>query len=161
MAQVAEALGIGRTTLYAYFPNKRDLMWEEFDARADEMHAHVVEAGERGGEVVEVVSAAIRTLSRYSRAEHADFARRHRIMSESVELRAHTALRTSELAQQLEALGRRSAPDVDPEYIGDLTHALMAVAARAIDDWARQHPPAEDLDAYVGARMERFVDFLA
>lgn len=163
VAQIADALGIGRTTLYAYFPNKRDLMWEEFDARVAEMRASFDDDDdddeeERG--ILAMMRGAIRIVSRYSTAEHAAFAQRHRIMNDSAELRAHTALRTTELAHQLVQLGQERAPSVDPGYIGDLTHALMAVAARAIDEWASGSPDG-DLDDYVDARLGRFLDVTA
>lgn len=159
MAQIADALGIGRTTLYAYFPNKRDLMWEEFDERAAEMRASFV-SDEAGG-LLEDMRGAIRILARFSRAEHAAFAQRQRIMRESDDLRAHAALRTSELAQQLVRLGQERAPSVDAGYVGDLTHALMAVAARAIDEWASLRAPDEDLDAYVDGRIGTFLELAA
>lgn len=155
IAQIAGALGISRTTLYVYFANKRDLMSEAFDQYAARLRNHFVEEPE--GALVDVLIHAMRFMARYSRAEHADVALRRKIIQESPELRAYAALRTEELTQLLVDFGIARAPSVDPEHVSDLTHALMAVATRATDDWTLQVSPGGDLGVYVSARLERFV----
>lgn len=155
IAQVAGALGISRTTMYVYFSNKRDLMSEEFDQHAAQMTKHFAEEPE--GSLVDVLIHAVQVMARYSHAEHADVALRRKIIQESSELRAYAALRTAELTQQLVEFGIVRAPSADPEHVADLTHALMAIATRATDDWTLQESPGGDLGAYVSARLERFV----
>ncbi|WP_435749188.1 TetR/AcrR family transcriptional regulator [Microbacterium sp. PMB16] len=155
IAQVAGALGISRTTMYVYFSNKRDLMSEAFDQYAAQLQEHFVEEPE--GSLVDVLIHAMQFMARDSRAEHADVALRRKIIQDSSELRAYAALRTAELTQLLVDFGIARAPSVDPEHVGDLTHALMAVATRATDDWTLQESPGEDLGSYVSARLERFV----
>lgn len=151
LAEIARAAGISRTTLFAYFPAKRDLLWEEFDDREKRMREHLESAP--AGPLVEVLADAMCVVAQYGRDEHEGFALRLGIVDSSVELRAYAALRTSELSATLEAFALSRAPQGDPALIGDVTHAMMAVAARATEDWARDPHPALDLDEVVADRL--------
>jgi len=158
LSRIADAVGIGRTTLFAYFSSKRELMWDEFDEHAEALRSFLASAPE--GPLVDVLIGGILVTAHYGVDEHDAFATRRRIVMESPELRAYTALRTTELAAVLTEHGTRRHPDADPADVGDLTHALMAAAARATDDWARDEHPSRSLDAYVADRLSRLVDAL-
>lgn len=158
LTRIAEAVGISRTTLFSYFPAKRDLMWEEFDERATWLQEHL--AAKPEGPLVDVIANAILVIADYARDEHTSLALRLRIVEGSEALRAHTALRTGELADRILAFARRRASVTHAALVGDTTHALMAVAARAVQDWAQEENPQHDLGEHVAARLRPIVDAL-
>jgi len=159
LSAIAQAAGISRTTLFGYFPAKRDLLREEFDDRAQRLRRHI--AADPSGPAVQLLVDAVCVVAQYRAHEHAGLARRMRIVEGSQELRALIALLTGELAHTVMTFVAERAPGCDPVLIGDLTHALMRVAARATEDWARAQAPEQDLDAYVAQRLRPLAEALA
>ncbi|GLY31946.1 TetR/AcrR family transcriptional regulator [Kineosporia sp. NBRC 101731] len=158
LAGIARAAGISRTTLFSYFPAKRDLLWQEFDDRATRLRAYL--ADEPPGSMVDVVAGSICVLAQYRADEQEQFTRRLRIMESSEELRAYTTLSTTDLAGEIVTFVLERAPHAGATLISDLTHALMAVAARATQEWATHTDPPGDLDAYVADRLRPLVTAL-
>ncbi|WP_162801610.1 TetR family transcriptional regulator [Brachybacterium saurashtrense] len=159
LASIARAAGVSRTTLFSYFPSKRDLMWEEYDERLQRLEAFLVSAPR--APVVSLLTEAIQVSVSFRVDEHDDLARRMRIVDDSAELRAYTALRSAEISRLLVAFATSRASGADPQLLGDVTHALMAVASRATRDWAATPAPEEDLDQYAAARLAPFAGHVA
>ena len=158
LAQIAAAAGISRTTLFAYFPAKRDLMWDEFDAGVERMRASL--AASAGLPLVDALVDAMLAIARYPAAEHAGFALRRRIVQGDEELRAATALRTAELSRVLIDGVRGRAPDAAPELVDHVAHALMAVADRCTEEWAGATRVTDPLDVYTAERLRPFAEAL-
>ena len=158
LAEIAWASGVSRTTLFAYFPAKRDLMWEEFDAGAERMRRSLEASADLP--VMDAIVAALLAVAQYGPAEHASFVERRRIVYADDGLRAAAALRADELGEVVVDEVRRRSPEVDPERVGDVVHALMAVAERGTTDWAELPDVSEALDEYLAARLRCFVDAL-
>ncbi|QEW02287.1 TetR/AcrR family transcriptional regulator [Microbacterium lushaniae] len=158
LAEIARASGVSRTTLFAYFPAKRDLMWEEFDAGAERMR-RTLDAS-RDLPVMDAIVAALLAVAHYGPADHASFVERRRIVYSDDGLRAAAALRADELSEVVVEQVRRRAPDADPERVGDVVHALMAVGERGTADWAHLPQATEALDTHLATRLQPFVDAL-
>lgn len=158
LTRIARAAGISRTTLFSYFSAKRDLMWEEFDQRATWLQEHLASGPE--GPAVDVIADAILVIANYTRDEHTSLALRLRIVEESEELRAHTALRTRELADRIVTFAQQRLDATHATLVGDTTHALMAAAARAVQDWAQEENPKHPLGEHVAARLQPIVNAL-
>lgn len=158
LAQIAAAAGISRTTLFSYFPAKRDLVWEEYDAGVERMRASLAESA--GSPIVDALVEAMLAMARYDNSEHDAFARRWRLVHADDELRAATALRTAELSRTLIDEVRARAPEADAALVDHVAHALMAVSDRCTEEWATAPSPAESLDAYTADRLRPFADAL-
>jgi len=158
LAQIASAAGISRTTLFSYFPAKRDLMWDEFDAGAERMRASLAGSGHLP--LADALADAMIATARYDASEHDGFAERWRIVRADDELLAATALRTAELSRALIDAVRDRAPDADPGRVDHVAHALMAVSDRCAEEWASAAHVTESLDAYTAARLRPFVEAL-
>lgn len=152
LAQIAAAVGISRTTLFAYFPAKRDLVWEEFDRRAAGVEDVFAQAT-ADRPLVDVITEAMLVNSRYTPAEHTAFAQRMRIVAQDEELRAYTALAVQHLTRRLAESASRRCPEADPALVDMVTRALVAAAARCTEEWAAD-PPSTSLDAYTAERLQ-------
>ena len=158
LAEIARAVGVSRTTLFSYFPAKRDLMWDEFDARAERMRKSL--AASAGLPPMDVIVAAILALSHYGVADRASFTARWRIVDADDELRAAVALRTAALSGEILEHVHRCAPELDRDRAGDVIRALMAVGECATSDWAGATEVSEPLDTVMARRLDPFVEAL-
>ncbi len=158
LAEIARASGVSRTTLFAYFPAKRDLMWEEFDAGAERMRRSLDASGDLP--VMDAIVAALLAVAHYGPADHASFVERRRIVYSDDGLRATAALRANELGDVVVGEVRRRSPEIDAERVGDVIGALMAVAERGTADWAQLPEASEALDDYLATRLQPFVEAL-
>jgi len=158
LAEIARAVGVSRTTLFSYFPAKRDLMWDEFDARAERMRQSL--AASEGLPAMDIIVAAVLALAHYSTADRASFTARWRIVDADDELRAAVALRTAALSGEILDHVHRCAPELDRDRAGDVVRALMAVGERATSDWAGATEVSEPLDTVMARRLDPFVEAL-
>jgi len=158
LTQIAAAAGISRTTLFSYFPAKRDLMWDEFDAGAERMRQSL--AGSAHLPLADALADAMIATARYDASEHDGFAERWRIVRADDELRAATTLRTAELSRVLIDAVRGRAPGADPALVDHVAHALMAVSDRCAEEWASAAQVTESLDDYTAVRLLPFVEAL-
>ncbi|MFT4221313.1 MAG: TetR/AcrR family transcriptional regulator [Microbacterium sp.] len=159
LQQIADVAGISRTTLFHYFPAKRDLMADEFDAS----FARLREALENNDRrpLVEALAAGIAAALQFTRQEHDALALRWRIVRSDEELRADVTLRTRDIIDLLIEHGRAQAPGAAPSLVAHIVEALMAVVLSATTQWVDRDEPAVDLDAHVTAELAPFVAALS
>ena len=155
LTQVAEAVGVSRTTLFAYIPAKRDLIWEE-----PELDRLRTALAQHPGPLVDAIAAALVAGARYPVAEHRAMSERWQVVMADEELRAFVGLRAEEICRALIDGARRREPGVDPERLDHVARALLAVARRCTQQWAQLREPAEDLDTYTAVRLKPFVEAL-
>lgn len=161
--QIARAAGIGRTTLFAYFPAKRDLMWDEFDDRVARMRASL--AASRDQHPVDRIAEALLAISQYSPAEHDALMQRWRIMADSEELRLAASRRTEEMCDEIVAAvssgchGLGGGP-IDQIRVADLTSALRAVGERCAAEWGASPGSEMPLQEFTDRRMRPLVEAL-
>ncbi|WP_153413390.1 TetR/AcrR family transcriptional regulator [Nocardia macrotermitis] len=94
MAEFADAAGVGRTTLYRYFPNREALYAAMFDAALDDLFARVEEAGLDRVPVREAIARLARAFianGRYATLVHDELAACRR--ADEVERRLTTPMR--------------------------------------------------------------------
>ncbi|MFT4135386.1 TetR/AcrR family transcriptional regulator [Microbacterium sp.] len=159
LQQIADAVGISRTTLFHYFPAKRDLMSDEVDASVDRVRAAL--AASEGLGVVAALAAAIVAALGYTRAEHDALALRWRIARSDDELRAVIRARTDDAVELLRDYARRRSPGTDEEVVRDVVEALLAVSSSASIRWSDRERPTDDLDDYVAARLAPFAEAMS
>lgn len=158
LSQIAQAAGISRTTLFAYFPAKRNLLWEDFDERLGDLDDVLTDAADRP--LVDVIVDGMLASSRYRRDEHNVVAMRMRIVGQDEELRAYTVLAAQDLTNRLYEGAIRRAPSTDPGLLDLVIRALVAAAARCTEQWAASDQPAQDLDAYTADRLRLITEAL-
>lgn len=158
LASIAEAAGVSRTTLFAYFPSKRDLIWEDH-------HRRVLES-DRGLDelptfpLVDLILEAILISSRYGLEERTVLAARLRISEQDGELRAFAALAHRELIDRISRQVAARAPAVDPDLILRVTGALVGASARCSEEWAFADAPGVTLDEFTRERIRPIVGAL-
>lgn len=158
LQSIARAAGISRTTLFAYFRSKRDLIWEDYDRLESDVEMALSE-----GEALPAVDLVLRALlvnARYDVADHATMAARLRLVEQSDELRAYTALRVQDMTRRVSEGVARRVPSIDPLRIDLVTRALVAATSALVDHWAALPDPTDSLDAYVSAGIDPIVDAL-
>src|SRR5690625_2863769 len=147
LVQIAREVGVSRTTLFSYFPAKRDLLWDEFEAGEERLWAAVAAARDRP--LIEILGAGLIATADYPISEHDGLRLRWRLTLEDPQLRAYTAMRTEQLLANLVDHVRLLAPTIDPELIDHVARALIGVAGRCTEVWAQLESPPEDLGSYV------------
>lgn len=135
MREIADASGIGRTTLYRHFPNRQALVAAIADRVIDDADALMLQAlsDDRDADPVEVVaqlSADLASLGdRYRFVEH--FIDETTLDDPSVNLRRVTPLGTYLAAAQKRA---RIRSDLEPQWLLQALVALISLAARQPQD---------------------------
>lgn len=158
LASIARAAGISRTTLFAYFRSKRDMIWEEHDQRAAEIETALDDGPARP--VVDMILRGLLVSARYGVGEHAVLAARMRVVEQDDELRAFAALAVQDATNRVSEGSARRAPDADPRLVDLVTRALVAAASRCTEEWASQEQPGSDLDAHTSEAIKPIVDAL-
>jgi mycofactocin system transcriptional regulator len=150
---IAEALGVGRRTLFRYFPSKNDIVWGDFDWVLARLRHHLNEASEDLPLMNAISHAAIES-NRYGRDELPELRIRMTLITTVPALQGHSMLRyaswrtvISEFAAQ--RLGQRP-DDLLPLTIG---YAALGASMAAYSRWVEH--PTEDLEenlrtAYAG-----------
>jgi len=158
LASIAHAAGISRTTLFSYFPSKRELIWEEHDQRAAEIETAMDDGPARP--VVDMIVRGLLVSARYGVDEHAVLAARLRVVEQDDELRAFAALAVKDTTKRVSEGAARRAPNADPRLIDLVTRALVAAASQCTEEWASQEQPTSNLDVHTSHGIRVIVDAL-
>lgn len=158
LEQIATAAAISRTTLFSYFPAKRDLIWAELIQRAAAPPSTTTTADEQS--VVDLIVRRILDLGRYPASDRDALALRWRIVQEDDELRAYSAAQSGELARVIVDEAVHRAPECDPQLVDHVTHALIAVSMRCTEEWARGAGRDQDLEIYTGDQLRSIATVL-
>lgn len=133
--EIATAAGIGRRTLFRYFPSKNDLLWGEFDLQLETMRDRLAGMS-RETPLVETLHTAVVEFNRFPASELARHRSRMRMLSRIPSLQAHSTLRYADWRRVIaEHVASRRGEDP-----GDLTPQTMAWACLglclgAYDQW--------------------------
>lgn len=158
LGQIAREAGVSRTTLFAYFPAKRDLIWQDHDERVADLGA-ALDAGP-ARPVVDMVVRGMLANASYAVADHALLAARMNVVSQEDELRAYGALAAQETAAVICAGVIERAPEADPVAIELVTRALLGAASSCTEEWALLEQPEVGLDEFIAERIAPVVEAL-
>lgn len=158
LTQIARAAGLSRTSLFSYFPAKRDLLWEDHDAAVGRIRGALEAA--RAEHVIDVLVVGMLAVATYDVADHDAFAIRWQIVHDDVELRSFAAVRSDELLKLFVDAAVQKAPGVDEVLVDSVARALMAVASHATEGWSSSTHPDQRLDEFTAARLAPLVDAL-
>ncbi len=158
LTRIAEVAGISRTTLFSYFRAKHELLWDEFETRRERLQESL--GGDGARPITDVIVDAIVAASTYEPEEHEGLRQRWRLVSEDAELRAYSALRSEELIKLIVEHVQEANPKEDGRVIEHLASALVGVASRCVEEWARTDNPEQSLSDHVAHGLRPFAERL-
>lgn len=144
LAAIAEAAGIGRTTLFSYFPAKSDLMWEELEASHERLRATLASASPRDS-VPAILEEAMVASSDFSPADHDALRYRWRIVEQSPQLNADLHTRMGDQREMLTAFLLTRVRDDSANIAGVVAAALTAASHAASRQWALSNTPERSM----------------
>jgi len=136
MAQIAEAAGVSRTTLFSYFGAKSDLMWRDYDQNLAAL-SRALECRPLDEEIATSVLACLVEVQILGPERRAVVAHRWELIDKTPDLRIATAERAAhhaELLAQFIAVRRgESARAFLPQVVA---HAALSASVAASRCWA-------------------------
>ena len=152
---IADAVGIGRRTLFRYFPSKNDIPWGQFDESL-ERFGHRLATMPHELPVYEAVHQAVLEFNHVDAEAIVQHRQRMSLLLHTPALRAHSALKhaawRSVIASYVAERYGLSEDDLLPQTIGRVS---LALALSAYERWVEteDRPLTELLDeAMVGLR---------
>jgi len=132
---LAAVSGVGRRTIFRYFPSKNDIVFGALDERLRVLAAELDAGGAAGVPLLEVMRRAFHATSHYEPDERAWLALRIRLIATVPSLQAHAALRYRawEDAVQAAVAGRTGARG--GVYPRACAKAIIGVMWAAFDTW--------------------------
>lgn len=158
LVSIAREAGVSRTTLFAYFRTKRDIIWADHDLRAADID-HALDSGPTHP-VVELIQRGLLVNAHYGVEEHAALAARMRLTEREDELRAYATLIAQDTSERVLQGVIRRVPEADPAMIGLVSAALSAAASRCLREWASQERPTVPLEEHVAQGVRPLVEAL-
>ncbi|MCX6386319.1 MAG: mycofactocin system transcriptional regulator [Solirubrobacterales bacterium] len=156
MADIAEALGVGRRSLFRYFPSKNDIVWGDFDYVLDRLEG-LLEATPPDVEIMRGLTDAIVESNRYGLDQLPELRIRMMLITSVPALQAHSMLRYEAWCQvvaKFVARRRGEEPtDLIPQTIG---RAMLGTSMAAFVHWVGN--PDEDLGTNLEAAFGVFGD---
>jgi TetR/AcrR family transcriptional regulator, regulator of mycofactocin system len=140
---IADAVGVGRRTLFRYYRSKNDIPWGQFDRTLDGFRQILADTPEDLG-VYAAVGRAVVEFNRFPADASPSHVERMRLLLGTPALQAHSALRYAEwrrVIAEYAALRLDRAPDdLEPRLLG---HVALALALSAYEVWLDD--PAQDI----------------
>ena len=142
---VASAAGIGRRTLFRYFPSKNDLPWGDFDAGLEQMRAYL-RILPAGTPLVDALASAVVEFNRFPVEEIPFHRERMDLLLNVPALVAHSTLRYAawrQVVADYAALRLGVASDsLEPQTIG---WTFLGASLAAYEQWLK-HEDADLLE---------------
>lgn len=138
MEQIADAVGVGRRTLFRYFPSKNDIPWGQFDQSLAEFRRQL-DAQPTDLSVADAVNRCIVAFNDFPADAMAQHRTRMELILRTPALQAHSSLRyrawRAVIASYVAARLELQPTDLVPRLAG---HTSLAVAITAYEEWL--HP---------------------
>lgn len=132
---IAEAVGVGRRTLFRYYRSKNDIPWGQFDRTLEEFR-QILESSPEGLTLYEEVGRAIVEFNRFPENASPPHRERMQLILETPALQAHSALRYAQwrhvIAEYAAARLGVDAQSLEPRLLG---HVGLALAMTAYEMW--------------------------
>ncbi len=146
--EIAAAAGIGRRTIFRYFPSKNDMVWGEFDQVIGRLRLHLAERDDLP--LMDALRRAAVLSNRYPDDQLPELRRRLTLITSAPSLQANSMLRYAAWRQAVAewAAGRLGLEpdDLIPEAI---SQAALGASMAAFTRWVGH--PREDLGELLDA----------
>jgi mycofactocin system transcriptional regulator len=158
MEQIAEAVGVGRRTLFRYFPSKNDIPWGQFDQSLLNFAAQL-ESVPLEVPVWDAVHRCVVAFNDFDEQSLPQHRTRMRLILETPTLQAHSAVRYSAwravISNYVSTRLDVSPDSMVPRLAG---HVSLALAVSSYEQWLRE--PGSDLKAILGLEMDALRSYL-
>jgi mycofactocin system transcriptional regulator len=158
MEQIAEAVGVGRRTLFRYFPSKNDIPWGQFDQSLRDFAAQLANVP-TGVPVFEAVHQCVVAFNSFDEEALPQHRIRMRLILETPTLQAHSALRYAAWRGVIEDyVARRLDMESDsllPRLAG---HISLALAVSSYEQWLLK--PDSDLPSILWQELYELRSYL-
>jgi mycofactocin system transcriptional regulator len=155
---IAELAGIGRRTLFRYFPSKFDIPWGQFDASL-EYFSQALKAAPAELPLWQGVQSAVVQFNTFDPAVLEQHRTRMRLILETPSLQAHSVLMYERwravIANYVAARTGQPSDGLLPRSIG---HISLGLAISAYEQWLR--PDAADLEQLLMDAMSGLRQYL-
>jgi len=141
--EIAASVGVGRRTLFRYFPSKNDIPWGQFDAGLSRLRSHL-EASSDDVPVLEAVHRAVMEFNRLDDEALPQHRERMRLLLTTPALQAHSVLRYEQWRRIIaEYAARRYELDPEDQLPRTVGHVSLALSLAAYEQWL--HEPGSSL----------------
>lgn len=158
MAAIADAVGVGRRTLFRYYESKNDIPWGQFDRTLDHFR-RILDESPADLPLHEAVHRAVLRFNRFPADAQPPHRERMRLILRTPALQAHSVLRYAQWRDVIaEYVARRQglAPDdLLPRTVG---HVSLALALTAYEQWLED--PTASLQALLDQCMHQLREYL-
>jgi TetR/AcrR family transcriptional regulator, regulator of mycofactocin system len=152
LADVANAVGIGRRTLFRYFASKNDMVWGQFEVVLDRLRAGLAE--DRPGEtMMQTLGRAVVASNHYDGAARDDLRLRMTLITTVPALQAHSMVRYAEWRRVVsEFVADRTDQGPDDALPLLIGHMALGASMAAFVRWVMH--PDEDLEGHLRAAYQ-------
>lgn len=139
MEQIADAVGVGRRTLFRYFPSKNDIPWGRFDESLEFFRAQLA-AQPRDVAVPDAVHRCVVSFNDFDEATLEQHRTRMRLILTTPTLQAHSALKYAAWRRVIaDYVAERTAADPSDPVPAMVGHVSLALAVTSYERWL-SHP---------------------
>lgn len=133
--QIADAVGIGRRTLFRYFPTKNDIPWGQFSANLADLRAQLA-ATDPDIPLSEAITEAVVQFNAIDESQMPQHVRRMRLILQTPELQAHATLKYAQWRSVIaEFVARRLNVPITSPQPTIAGHSALAMALAAYEQW--------------------------
>ena len=142
---IAAAVGVGRRTLFRYFPSKNDMVWGEFETVMDRLRAEL-DAAPDDLPLLEAIGRAVVASNTYPRSALPELRIRMTMITTVPALQAHSMLRYAAWRRVVaEFVARRLDAKPDDLVPETVAHLALGASMAAFVRWVSH--PRDDLQA--------------
>lgn len=137
MEDIAEALGVGRRTVFRYFPSKNDMVWGDFNWVLERLRSDLAAIGP-DIPIMEAIARAAVSSNHYEPDQLPELRNRLTLITTVPALQAHSMLRYAAwrnvIAEYVADRTGRSVRDLIPQSVA---HAALGVSMAAFTCWVQ------------------------
>lgn len=139
MGQIAEAVGVGRRTLFRYFPSKNDIPWGQFDESLTHLGEQLA-AVPADVPLPDAIHRCVVSFNDFDEAAIDQHRLRMRLILTTPTLQAHSALRYADWRRVIaEHVAARTGVDPESFFPRMAGHISLALAISSYEEWLA-HP---------------------
>ncbi|MBU8868508.1 MULTISPECIES: mycofactocin system transcriptional regulator [Paenarthrobacter] len=155
---IAESVGVGRRTLFRYYPSKNDIPWGQFDSTLEHFR-ETLDSMPPEIPLHQAVHRGILAFNSFPEDAQPPHLERMRLILQTPALKAHSAIRFTQWRQVIAdfvASRTATAPhNALPQVVG---HVSLALALTAYEQWLMR--PDDSLHHLIDESMDLLTDYL-
>lgn len=158
MEQIAEVMGVGRRTLFRYFPSKNDIPWGQFDQSLRDFAEQLANVP-TDVPVFEAVHNCVVAFNDFDKEALSQHRIRMKLILETPTLQAHSALRYAAWRGVIEDYVARRFDTTSDSLLPRLAgHISLALAVSSYEQWLLK--PDSDLPSILRQELRELRSYL-